>query len=503
MPLPRRSFLASTAAASALFSTGRARAWAPSADTPTGLDELAKRFGAKLVQPTDATYDHVRRVRNHAFDSVRPAAIVLADSVEDVRDAVQWAAAHDMPIVPRCGGHSYVGQSTSDGLVVNLQPLAGIDVDTKARTAEVGGGAINIDVNVALLQKGVALPTGSCPSVGIAGLTLGGGIGFSGRKWGLMCDNLIGVQMVLASGKVVEADETALPELLWACRGGAGGNFGIVTKFRFRVHEVEPVSTYSIKWPWTAASAVLDAWQRWAPHAPDGLFSVCTLTKNKTTPSIGSHGRFFGTKKELEALIEPLLAAAEPRRSRVSARTLWSGHVTGPKCWPDPNVCHGFNHPQPGRYKQTSYVVKSDYFNRNLSEEGRDTLIRWIEKGQDQAITWGGVILDSLGGAINRVPKHDTAYVHRDSLIQAEYVAHWRTKTKAAKVAANKEWMRQMYDAMRPHASGECYQNYPDLDLKDWASAYFGDNLPRLQQCKDIVDPGGLFRGRQILSPTS
>ncbi len=502
MGLQRRSFLASTAAASALFTARRAAGLAPpvDADGSPELADLKKRFGERLIRPSDPGYDLARRVRNRAFDGIRPRAVVMAHTVADVQDAVQWAAAHDVPVVPRCGGHSYVGQSTTDGLVISLVPMAGVAVDTKAMTAEVGGGAINIDVNVALLQQGVGLPTGSCPSVGIAGLTLGGGIGFSSRKWGLMCDNLLGVDVVLASGKVVTADADNLPELLWACRGGAGGNFGIVTAFRYRVHEVEPVSTFSIKWPWTSASAVLDAWQRWAPHAPVGVFSVCTLTKNRDTPSIGSHGRFFGSAKELRKLVEPLLAAAEPRRKTIKDRTLWSGHVTGPKCWPDPSVCHSFNHPQPGRYKQTSYVVKSDYFRRELSEEGRDTLIRWIEKGQDQAITWGGIILDSMGGVINRIPKGDTAYVHRDCLIQAEYVAHWRPKTKPAKVEANKAWMREMYAAMRPHASGECYQNYPDLDLKDWDKAYFGDNLPRLRECKRITDPDGLFRGRHILT---
>lgn len=493
--------MASTAAATAMLGTRTANAWVgpPSTAGGTDISELRKLLGSRLVAPPDAGYDHARKVRNRAFDGIRPLGVVMASSTEDVQHAVQWAAAHDVPIVPRCGGHSYVGQSTTEGLVVSLVPMGSTSVDKKAMTAEVGGGAITIDVNVALLQQDVGLPTGSCPSVGIAGLTLGGGIGFSGRKWGLMCDNLIGVEMVLASGKVVSADESTLPELLWACRGGAGGSFGIVTKFRYRVHEVEPVSTYKIKWHWEDASKALDAWQRFAPHAPDGLFSVCTLTKAKDRPSIGSHGRFFGSAKELKKLIAPLLAAAKPKRSNVSDRTMWSSSVTGPKCWPDPSVCHSFNHPEPGRYGQTSYKVKSDYFKEYLSDDGRDTLIRWIEKGQDQAITWGGIILDSMGGAINRVAKDATAYVHRDCLIQAEYVAHWRRKTKPATVEANLAWMREFYAAMRPHASGECYQNYPDLDLKDWDRAYFGSNLERLKACKRILDPDGLFRGRHLI----
>ena len=486
-----------------MLGSGRAHAFAPPEAGDPSLAELRKLLGPRLIAPSDAGYDNARKVRNRAFDGIKPRAVVMASSVDDVRHAVQWAAAHDVPIVPRCGGHSYVGQSTTDGLVVSLVPMGAVKVDKKEMTAEVGGGAITIDANVALLQEGVGLPTGSCPSVGIGGLTLGGGIGFSARKWGLMCDNLIGVEMVRADGKVVTANETDLAELLWACRGGGGGHFGIVTKFVFRVHEVEPISTFMLKWPWTEASEVLDAWQRWAPHADDGVFSVCTLTKNKDNPSIGVHGRYFGARKDLKKLIEPLVAAAQPRRKKIIDRTMWRTNVTGPKCWPDPSVCHSFNHPQPGRYKQTSYKVKSDYFREPLSEEGRATLIEWIEKSQEQAITWGGVILDSMGGAINRVAKDATAYVHRDLIIQAEYVAHWRKTTSESKVAKNLEWMRKMYEAMRPYASGECYQNYPDLDLKDWAQAYYGSNLPRLHKCKQILDPDGRFRGRHILEPAS
>lgn len=469
----------------------------------TGLTELRRRFGDRVILPPDAGYDLARKVRNRAFDAVRPRAVVMAASVQDVVEAVQWASAQGVPVVPRCGGHSYVGQSTTDGVVISLVNMAKVDVDPRAMTAEVGGGAITIDVNVALLQQGVGVPTGSCPSVGIGGLTLGGGIGFSSRKWGLMCDNLVGVEMVTAAGKVVTATETELPELLWACRGGSGGQLGIVTKFRFRVHEVEPIATFKIRWPWSEASKALDAWQRFAPDAPDGLFSVMTLTRGKETPTVQSHGRFFGSAAQLRKVVQPLVDALPPKKVTVLDRTMWRTNVEGPKCWPDPDVCHSFNHPRPGRYGQTSYKVKSDYFREPLSDEGRATLVRFIEKAQDQAITWGGIILDSMGGAIGRVPKDATAYVHRDQRVQAEYVAHWRKTTSDAKVAANLAWMRDFYAAMRPHASGECYQNYPDIDLKDWSGAYFGSNLARLQRCKDMLDPEGLFRGRHVLSPSA
>jgi FAD/FMN-containing dehydrogenase len=211
----------------------------------------------------------LRKIRNKSFDHIKPRAVVMAESVEDVRLAVQWAVANKVPNVPRGGGHSYTGQSVSEGLVVSLIPMSTITLDKPSGTAAIGAGALLSEVNIELLQNDRALPTGSCASVGVAGLTLGGGVGFSSRKWGLMCDNLIGVSMVLASGELVHADERTKPELLWACRGGGGGQFGIVTEFRFRTHAVEPIAQFSLNWPLDKADDVIAAWQKIAPHAPD------------------------------------------------------------------------------------------------------------------------------------------------------------------------------------------------------------------------------------------
>ncbi|MBL8783930.1 MAG: FAD-binding oxidoreductase [Deltaproteobacteria bacterium] len=503
MTVDRRNFLA-TAAAAAVFLQIRPRAYAaePKSVDDAALAELRKRFGDRLIAPTDARYEVARKVRNRDFDGVRPRALVLPSSLDEVRFALQWAVDRKVPVVPRGGGHSYIGQSTCDGLVIALYGMAATTVDKAAMTAEVGAGALNVDANVALLTQGVALPTGSCPSVGVAGLTLGGGIGFSSRAWGLMCDNLIGATLVVPSGEVLEVDEAHRPEVLWALRGGGGGQFGIVTSFRFRVHPVEPISEYEIRWPWSAADKVLDAWQRFAPDAPDALFSVCMLARGKSEPQLLSHGRFQGPASVLKKVLAPLVSAAKPSSGpRVYDTTLWASHVEGPKCAPDPSACHSWNHPQPGRYQQASYIVKSDFFARSLDDAGRATLIRGIEGIQRQAVSWGGIILDALGGAINRVPPDKTAYVHRGHRFQAEYVAHWNQGTAPAKVEANRAWMRSLYESMRPWASGECYQNYPDLDRADWKKAYYGDNLVHLERMKAMLDPGRTFQGRQVLDP--
>ncbi len=502
MPIDRRHFFASAAAA-ALYAATRSRAFAA---PPPGIDgalvDLKKRLGDRLVAPDDARYETYRKVRNRAYDDVRPRALVLASSVEDIRFALQWAAANAVPVVPRGGGHSYIGQSTTDGLVISLLGMASTVIDKPTMTADIAAGALNVDANFALLREGVALPTGSCPSVGIAGLTLGGGIGFSSRKWGLMIDNLIGATMVLASGEVLTVDAQNRPEILWALRGGGGGHFGVVTSFRFRVRPVEPIAEYDIDWPWASANKVLDAWQRFAPDAPDELFSVLTLARSKTEPRLTSYGRYLGSPADLKKLIAPLIAVAKPTSPpKIYASTFWDSHIKGPKCEPDPAQCHSWNHPKPGRYQQASYVVKSDFYSRDLDDEGRATLLRGFEKIQQLPVSWGCVILDALGGAINRTAASATAYVHRGHRFQAEYVTHWNPKLDAAKVEGIRTWMRELYAAMRPHASGECYQNYPDLDLPDWKTAYFGSNLIHLERAKAMLDPGGLFRGRQVLDP--
>ncbi|MCB9737092.1 MAG: FAD-binding oxidoreductase [Deltaproteobacteria bacterium] len=507
MSITRRRFLARTStaalAATTLWPALRSRAFAAPAGGETrdgDLAELRKRFGARLVAPSDKDYDKLRRVRNRAFDDVMPRAIAMAASEDDVAAAVAWAAANKVPIVPRNGGHSYIGQSTCDGLVVSLVNMAGARVDKAALTAEIDAGALLGDVNVALLKQDVALPTGSCPSVGVAGLTLGGGIGFSSRHWGLMADNLVGARVVLASGEVVDCSETEKKDLLWLCRGGGGGQFGVVTKLRFRVHPVEPISEFRLSWPWRSAERALDAWQRFAPDAPDRLFSVCTLSKGKGTPNIAAYGRYFGSPKELREVLAPLVAAAKPTSApKITASTLWASHVVGPGCWPDPAQCHSWNHPQPGRFQQQSYKVKSDFYRENLPSDGVATLIREMAGIQEQAISWGAIILDSLGGAINRVAKDATAYVHRDHRFQAEYVIHWGAKTAPAKVEANLAWLRGLYAAMRPWASGECYQNYPDTDRSDWRQAYYGQNLAHLEACKKALDPDRVFHGPQVL----
>jgi FAD/FMN-containing dehydrogenase len=247
--------------------------------------ELANELKGSVVVRGASGYDQAHLLFSTRFDHIKPRAVVFCESAADVQRTVRWARKHAIRIVPRSGGHSYGGYSTTDGVVVDVSRLNGVRLDS-ANRAVVGAGARLIDVYDGLWQHGRTVPAGSCPTVGIAGLAQGGGVGFASRKFGLTCDNLLEATVVLANGTAVVANAHQHQDLYWALRGGGGGNFGIATRLLFRTHPVGQVATFTLEWPWADAKKVVQAWQQFAPHAPDGLFSVLNLNA-----AAGGHAR--------------------------------------------------------------------------------------------------------------------------------------------------------------------------------------------------------------------
>jgi hypothetical protein len=466
---------------------------------PTGIfQELARTLRGDVVLPGSASYTQARVLYNTRFDAVHPRAVVFCESREDVERTVRWARRHGIRIVPRSGGHSYGGYSTTSGVIVDVSRLNAVSLDARRR-AFVGAGTRLIDVYDRLWQHGRTVPAGTCPTVGIAGLALGGGIGFAARKLGLTCDNLLEATIVTASGATLVCNSRQHQDLYWALRGGGGGNFGIVTRLVFRTHPVDRVATYAIQWPWSDARRVIRAWQQWAPHAPDGLFSVLNLNAiggTRSLPRITSAGQFFGTREQLESLIRPLTNAGVPTRVTVSARTYMDAALMWAGCAGTVAECH----PQPqGELGRSTFKAKSDYVNRPLSARGIDVLVRQIEARQPAGPGSGIVLLDSSGGAINRVRKDATAFVHRDALFSMQYLAYWQAADSSAVAAANLRWLRRFRGAMRPFVSGFAYQNYIDPELASWRHAYYGSNLKRLVEVKRRYDPGNAFHFRQSI----
>jgi FAD/FMN-containing dehydrogenase len=380
-----------------------------------------------------------------------------------------------------------------DGLVIDLTDLDGIAVNQPARSAVVGAGARLIDVYARLANRGATIPAGSCPTVGVGGLALGGGVGFASRKLGTTADNVLSVQIVTADGRIRTCDRTTHADLYWACRGGGGGNFGVVTSFRFRIHPVTRASYFVITWPWSSIKDVVAAWQRFAPHAPDGLFSICRLATGATQPTVQAFGQFFGSEAKLRQLLAPLRdvpggSLATGTSSYLDLMERWAGCLTleFEECHLAPG----------GSLARTRFAAKSDYVAKRLPAAGIATLRTRIEQRQGHG--GGAAILDSYGGAINRVPLGATAFVHRHELFSIQYYAGI---ANAAGDAAALAWLRGFRSAMRPFASGFAYQNYIDADLVDWEHAYYGSNYPRLRLVKSKYDPDNVFRFRQSIRP--
>jgi FAD/FMN-containing dehydrogenase len=440
------------------------------------------------VTPGSHAYAADKLSFNTRFDNAHPRAVVYCASAGDVEKTVRWARKHSIRIVPRCGGHSYGGYSaTNVGVVVDVSRLKGVHLHDGMAT--VGAGARLIDVYAALARHGRTIPAGSCPTVGIAGLALGGGVGYAGRKLGLTSDNLAGLSLVTAGGKRLDCGPHEHSDLFWACRGGGGGNFGIVTSFRFRTHRVGNVAYYHVTWPWSDAATAAAAWQAFAPHAPDELFATLFLATSAdkgpgTKPTIGSSGQFFGSEADLQALIAPLASAGSPTNvtvgtlSYLDAVERWAGcHPLG-RCHADSRL---------------AFKGKSDYVNRPLSGEAIATLLAGLEANQaDTSLGRGEVIFDAYGGAINRIPPAQTAFVHRNALYSIQYFSSW-----TGLGAADLNWIRSLYASMRPYVSGFAYQNYIDPDLHGWQHAYYGSNLRRLVSVKRTYDRHDVFRFRQ------
>jgi FAD/FMN-containing dehydrogenase len=247
-------------------------------------------------------------VYNERFDGVLPNAVGRPLDASDVQGAVRWAAAHNVPLRARSGGHSYAGYSTlNGGAVLDLRRMNAISVNRRAGTATIGAGAQLIDVYVALAARGATIPAGSCPSVGIGGHAIGGGMGLAARAFGLTADNLVGAQLVTADGRVRRIDRRTDPDLLWALRGGGGGNFGVVTQLQLKVHRLpSSAAWFFVSWPWSSAGDAIAAWQQWAPQARQELTSIFHLATGTSEPHVIVAGQYLGSSGDLDSLLSPL-----------------------------------------------------------------------------------------------------------------------------------------------------------------------------------------------------
>jgi len=470
------------------------------AATPTARaadwDSLGRALKGELVRPADPAYDAARILYNTRFDSIRPQGVARCVSVDDVRTCVAFAAQTGVPLALRSGGHSYGGWSTGTGLVVDTGPISRIEAPAQGRVT-VGAGAKLIDVYAALAPAGAGLPGGSCATVGITGLALGGGVGVLSRSWGLTSDDLLAAEVVTADGRIVECDAQREPDLFWALRGG-GGSFGAVTSLTFRTHPAGPLALGFLSWPWSAANPVIAAWQSWQREAPATVWSNLHLDADPAGARLSLYAVGTDGISSLRAELDRLDAASGLRASRgTQVSSFMDVMLLDAGCaGRTASQCHLRGQTPEGVLERETFAAKSIVASEALSAGAIDLLVTGL--ANPPVGTSASVIYDALGGAVSNVAMDATAFPHRRALGVLQFVVGWSDPAREADAVA---WLRSYHGAVRAKDGTAAYANYADPDLADWPGAYYGTNYARLQRIKRAYDPKELFTFPQAIRP--
>ena len=456
--------------------------------TARAVDELARSFGGVLIRPDDARYDDWRRIWNGSIDR-RPGLIARCAGVADVISAVRFAAEHGQLVAVRSGGHSYPGLCVCDGgMVIDLGQMKGIRVDPEARTASAQAGVLLGDLDREAQAFGLAVPAGIVTHTGLAGLTLGGGIGWLERKYGLTIDQLLRVDVVTTEGEFVRASEEENADLFWGVRGG-GGNFGIVTEFEFRLNPVGPtVLAGPITWAMEDSPKLLRFYREWIKEVPDELTTIVTHRRVPPVPTMPEelHGRhvvvvgscYAGPVEEGERVLKPLREFGSPILDR---------------CAPMPYVQHqalldpSFPH-------HWWYYIRSC----NLAELTDEVIDVLVDHGRRIASPTTVFSIFHLGGAVARVGEDETAFGGRAAGHTLNVVG---ITTTGEGFDQEREWARALWTALQPYHQN-VYVNFLMEEGEDRVREAYGANkYDRLKALKRKYDPDNFLRLNQNISP--
>ena len=465
----------------------------PAAQTPktgaAGAERLARSLHGPLITADHAEYDQVRRVWNKQFDR-HPELVVRAANALDVAHAIRHARQHGLPLAIRSGGHSLAGFGSVDGgVVLDLARLTNVSIDPQTQTAWVQPGATSEVLAPLAAQYDLGLSTGDAPTVGLGGLTLGGGIGFMVRKYGLTVDSLLAAQVVTAGGQLITATETEHPDLFWALRGG-GGNFGVVTAFKYQLRPVGTVLGGAIVTPATRQS--IRAYTQLALEAPDGLTTITCMMKAPPLPFIPAalHGTLI-----LLILAVYVGDLEDGRRALAPFTALSPDTVDLTQPMPYPAIFDLTRGPT-----VSSHHYGRSTFLRAFSDELIDTLLEHVEHGTSPL---SFAQIRPLGGAFARVPADATAFAHRDKSYMVTLINDWDGPDAYAEheVAHHRAWVDTLWTSLRPHSSG-VYANFlEDKEGDRIQDAYPGSTYARLQAVKRQYDPDNFFCINQNIKP--
>lgn len=455
------------------------------------IEEFKAGLRGPLLQPSDPAYDTARRVWNGMIDK-RPALIVRCAGVADVMRAVTFAREHHLLVAVRGGGHHMAGLSScDDGLVIDLSLLDGVRVDPVRRTARVEGGALLGSLDHEAQAFGLATTAGMVSHTGVGGLTLGGGMGWLMRKYGLAIDNLLAVDVVTADGQFHTASAVENQDLFWGVRGG-GGNFGVVTSFEFQLHHVGPIVVGGLAlYSNDRAAEVLRFFRRYAASAPDELGLVAVFLSAPPAPFVPEHLHhapmvaigvcYAGPIDDgmqavapiTQELGEPAIQLIQPMPYTVVQQMI------------DPGNPHGWQ-----------YYAKG----LQIAELTDEVIAALVEAGSRRTSPTSIIPIFVAGGAVSRVGSQETAFAHRDARFVLDCIAIWQDSAEAERHIA---WSRQSFEKLRPFATPGVYVNFVGSDGEDRiTSAYPPQTYERLVQLKNEYDPGNLFRLNHNVRPT-
>jgi FAD/FMN-containing dehydrogenase len=432
-----------------------------------------------VLRPGDPGYDSARTVFNRMIDR-HPLAIICCRNADDVARGILFAREHDLALSVRGGGHGVAGYAVCDGgIMLDLSGMKQVVVDPDRATARAEAGLLLGDLDRATQRHGLATPLGVMSGTGIAGLTLGGGLGWLNGRDGLACDNLIGAEVVTATGEIVQVGPDQHADLLWGLRGG-GGNLAVVTSFTYRLHPVGPVLAGALTHPWAAARDVLRHHHEFMATAPDQLTSAVSLGLDPAgQPAISIIVCWCGDPNEGKQVLAPLRAFGRPLQDSITEWTYvdW-------QCAPDSSFL-----PDRLLYWKSGYL-------RHLTEAALDTLLDLVPHIPSPAT---GIGLPGLRGAASRVPVDATAFPHRAEQYDLLILAQWQDPQDTAEHIG---WARAAFDELRPHLEDAVYVNNLGAEGPDRVRSAYGPNYSRLAELKRTYDPANVLRLNQNVAPS-
>ncbi len=442
------------------------------------VNDFREKLTGDLLLPGDEGYHEARKIWNGMIDK-QPALIVRCKSSADVIAAVDLAMNHNLLLSVKGGGHNISGNAVCDGgIMVDLSLMKAVKVDPERQIADVETGATWEDFDAASQKHGLATTGGVVSSTGVAGLTLGGGVGWLVRKHGLTCDNLIEADIVTADGTLLKTSTNENPELFWGIRGG-GGNFGIVTSMKFRLHKVDTVLGGMIIHPRDKATEVMKFYREFVKTAPEELtLYMGLLTSPDGIPVVALIGCYAGDLQKGEAVLKPLREFGSPIVDLMGPMP-----YTQMQSLLNPAAPHG-----------NRYYWKANFL-EDLYDDVIDAIVYYAPSVPSP---FSAILLEYYGGASNREPEGGAAYPHRLSLFDLVIMSNWTDKEEDEK---NKSWTRNFWEAIQPYSSHRVYVNVLGVEGEERVKEAYGKSYPRLAALKRKYDPNNLFRLNQNIKP--